>query len=212
MSRQDIILVGGGGHCVSCIDVIEAGKDFRVAGIVDTKEKLHHQVAGYEIIACDEDLPVLVKSCRYFLITMGMVENLEKRETVFDMITRAGGFFPVVISSGGYVSKRALVGEGSIIMHKALVNSNAGVGKNCIINTGALVEHDAAVGDHCHVSTSAVVNGGCEIGNRVFIGSGCIVIQGVTIVDDVLVGAGAVVTKDIVEKGVYAGNPLRRIR
>jgi acetyltransferase-like isoleucine patch superfamily enzyme len=34
----------------------------------------------------------------------------------------------------------------------------------------------------------------------------------VTICDQVVIGAGAVVTKDIVEPGIYAGNPARLLR
>jgi acetyltransferase-like isoleucine patch superfamily enzyme len=34
----------------------------------------------------------------------------------------------------------------------------------------------------------------------------------VSICDHVVIGAGAVVTKDITEKGVYAGNPARKMK
>jgi len=34
----------------------------------------------------------------------------------------------------------------------------------------------------------------------------------VKIVDNVVIGAGSVVTKDILEPGIYAGNPARKIR
>ena len=33
----------------------------------------------------------------------------------------------------------------------------------------------------------------------------------VKIVDNVVIGAGSVVTKNIVEKGVYAGNPAKKL-
>lgn len=37
--KQDIILLGAGGHCRSCIDVIEQEGRFRIAGIVDKAEE-----------------------------------------------------------------------------------------------------------------------------------------------------------------------------
>ena len=58
--KQKIILVGGGGHCKSCIDVIEQDGTFQIAGIVDVPEKLHQKIFNYEIIATDDDLPQLV--------------------------------------------------------------------------------------------------------------------------------------------------------
>jgi acetyltransferase-like isoleucine patch superfamily enzyme len=50
-----------------------------------------------------------------------------------------------------------------------------------------------------------------HIGNRVSIGSNATLLP-VNICDDVVIGAGAVVTKDITEKGVYVGNPARKIK
>ena len=41
---RKIILIGGGGHALSCIDVIEHEKKFKIVGIVDDKlkkEKIH---------------------------------------------------------------------------------------------------------------------------------------------------------------------------
>ncbi|MBI4309254.1 MAG: acetyltransferase, partial [Candidatus Omnitrophica bacterium] len=39
MVKKNLILIGGGGHCKSCIDVIESENKFKIAGIVDTKER-----------------------------------------------------------------------------------------------------------------------------------------------------------------------------
>jgi N,N'-diacetyllegionaminate synthase len=39
MMKPELILIGGGGHFKSCIDVIERQRKYRIAGIVDTPEK-----------------------------------------------------------------------------------------------------------------------------------------------------------------------------
>jgi acetyltransferase-like isoleucine patch superfamily enzyme len=49
------------------------------------------------------------------------------------------------------------------------------------------------------------------IGNQVSIGTNATILP-VKIVDHVVVGAGSVVTKDILEPGIYAGNPARKLR
>ena len=46
-----------------------------------------------------------------------------------------------------------------------------------------------------------------KIGNHVSLGSNATIMP-VNICDNVVIGAGSVVTKDIVEPGIYAGNPL----
>jgi acetyltransferase-like isoleucine patch superfamily enzyme len=50
-----------------------------------------------------------------------------------------------------------------------------------------------------------------EIGDHVSIGSNATILP-VKIVPGTVIGAGAVVTKDILEKGVYAGNPAKKLR
>ena len=58
---QKIILIGGGGHCKSCIDVIEAEGKYDIAGILDMPEFVGEKILGYSIIGTDDDLPELSK-------------------------------------------------------------------------------------------------------------------------------------------------------
>jgi FlaA1/EpsC-like NDP-sugar epimerase len=55
--KQKIILIGGGGHCKSCIDVIEQEGKYTIAGVVDVKEKAGQTIMGYPFIGTDDDLP-----------------------------------------------------------------------------------------------------------------------------------------------------------
>lgn len=175
--KEEIILIGGGGHCSSVIDVIELEGNYRIAGIVDTKEKLGQDVFGYGIFACDNDLPELAKQYPNFIITIGQLYSAQRRIEIYNTLIQCKAIMPSIISPVAYVSKHARVGKGSIIMHMAQVNANAVIGDNCIINSKALIEHDAKVGDHCHVSTGAIINGGVVVGNNSFIGSGVVTKQ-----------------------------------
>ena len=121
--EEKIILIGGGGHCKSCIDVIEQSGIYQIAGIVDMSEKLHQKVLGYEIIATDDDLPRLVNEYENFLITLGQIKSPEKRIRIFQTLKESGAKLPVIISHLAYVSKHAEIGDGTIIMHNALINA-----------------------------------------------------------------------------------------
>jgi sugar O-acyltransferase (sialic acid O-acetyltransferase NeuD family) len=169
--KETIILVGGGGHCKACIDVIEQAGKFQIAGIIDLPEKLHQLVLGHPVIGCDEDLPDLLKTCPNVLITLGQIKSPVQRVALFNSLQQMGAQFPVICSPLGYISPHAQVADGTIVMHHALINAGARVGRNCIINTKALVEHDAIIEDHCHISTGAIVNGGATIGRGSFVGS-----------------------------------------
>ncbi len=179
--KEKIILIGGGGHCRSCIDVIEQEGRFTIAGIVDMPEKKQHRILGYSVIGTDADLYKLIKSFPNVLITLGQLKSPAHRIEIFNDLMERGAQFPVIKSPLSYVSSHANVAAGTIVMHYAIINAGARVGRNCIINTRALVEHDATIEDHCHISTGAVVNGGVKIGGSSFFGSGAVVAESVSI-------------------------------
>jgi len=192
---ERIILIGGGGHCRSCIDVIEQHGRFVIAGIVDVPEKIHHTVLGYPVIGSDDHLVDLVKTFPNVMITLGQIKSPARRIKLYDDLTNMGACFPVVQSPLAYVSPHAKIAEGTIIMHHVIIDAGAIVGRNCIINNKALVEHDAVVDDHCHISTGAIVNGGVKIGCGTFLGSNAVVTEGASIPPYSFVKANSLTTK-----------------
>lgn len=196
-TKESLLLVGGGGHCLSCIDVIEQHGIYRIEGIVDLPEMIHNRVAGYDVIASDKDLPELVAEYKNFIITLGQIKSPEKRISIYDRIFNLGGNFPVIISPHAYVSKRATIDKGTMVFHHALINAGAKVGKNCIINTRSLIEHNAVIGNHCHISTGTIVNGGVIIGENSFVGSGTVCREYIEIGKDSCIGCNLKILKNI---------------
>lgn len=198
MHKQNIVLVGGGGHCRSVIDVIEAGRDYRIAGVLDLPERAGTEVFGYPVIGCDEGLPRLIEEgLNTFFITLGQIKSPERRIALFREIKAIGGNLPAIVSPFARVSPHASIGEGTIVMHGALVNAGARVGCNGIINSRALVEHDVQVGDHCHLSTACVINGSVRVGEGTFVGSGAVSRENIEIGPGCIIGAGVVVLKSL---------------
>ena len=197
---KELILVGGGGHCKSCVDVIEQEGTYRISGIVDVQEKLHHKILDYQIIASDVDLPRLVNEYENFLITLGQIKRSDKRIQLFEKIKDLGGKLPVIVSPLAYVSRHSRIEEGTIIMHHALVNAGATIGKNCIINTKALVEHDAVIENHCHIATDAVINGGVRIGSETFFGSNSMARDYIEVGSNCIIGGGVRVMQSVLAK------------
>lgn len=196
MNEREIILIGGGGHCRSVIDIIELTGEYKIAGIIDVKEKIGQKVLGYEIIATEDDLEKLRKDYEYIFITIGQVEaNPTIRINIYNKIKKLDYRIPVIISPKAYVSKYSIIEEGTVVMHDAIVNSNVKIGKNCIIiiNTKALIEHDCIIGDFCHISTGAIVNGGVIIGSGCFIGSNATVVHSIKIPDNSFIKAASLV-------------------
>ena len=193
MPNNPLILLGGGGHCKSVIDVAESA-GYTILGVLDKPELVGTKVLGYEIIGTDDDIPQYVDKAE-FLITVGQIKSPAIRKKLALLVMRAGGKFATVIASDAYVSKYATIGAGTVIMHKAVVNADACIGEHCIINTMANIEHEVHVGDFCHISTGVMVNGNCVIGDEVFIGSGSVLYNGISVMDNAIIPAGSVVRK-----------------
>ena len=191
--KENIILIGGGGHCKSCIDVIEQASIFDIVGIVDMPEKQGQFVLGYPVIGTDDDLQELVKRYKNVLISLGQIKTAMLRMELFNNLLKMSAQFPVIKSPLAYISPHAHVAEGTIVMHHSLINAGASVGRNCIINTKALVEHDVVINDHCHISTGAIVNGGVEIGSGSFLGSAAVAVQNTSIPSNSFVKANSII-------------------
>lgn len=205
MNQKNLILIGGGGHCKSVIDVAESA-GYNILGVLDMPEEVGKSVLDYKVIGTDDDIPQYVGKTE-FLITVGFIKNPAIRVRIYNKVKEAGGKLATIVASTAHVSRYATLGEGTVVMHQAAVNAGAEIGDNCIINTFCNIEHDAVIGAQCHISTGTMVNGDCKVGERVFIGSQSALTNGITVGEDIIVGAGSVVRKSISEKGVYAGNP-----
>ncbi|MFT6986708.1 MAG: sugar O-acyltransferase (sialic acid O-acetyltransferase NeuD family) [Psychromonas sp.] len=176
-----LILIGGGGHCHASIDVIESEKKYSITGILDVAEKIGTSVLGYKILGSDTDIAKYAQQGYHFLITIGHTTNANLRKKIYNEILLCGGTLALVISPRAYIAKSSSVGNGCIVMHDVLINSNARIDENCIINSKALVEHDCHVKAHCHISTASVLNGNTIVGEGVFFGSNAVSKQGVEI-------------------------------
>lgn len=204
--KRPLILIGGGGHCKSVIEVAESA-GYEIKGILDMPDEVGKDVLpGHKVIGTDDDIPQYVDKAE-FVITVGFIKNPATRIKLYNKVKEAGGKLATVIASTAHVSKYSTIGEGTVVMHQAFVNAGAHIGANCIINTFCNVEHDAQIGDQCHISTGTMVNGDCKIGKRVFVGSQSVLANGITIGEDIIVGAASFVRKSISDKGIYSGNP-----
>lgn len=208
---KDLLLIGGGGHCKSCIEVIEKGQEYKIVGILDTADKIGLDILGYPVIGTDEDIYRYKNTELFFLITVGHIKSNKVRKNIYSKLVKENLKIGTVISPFAIKSKYSSVSIGTILMHNTILNSDSYIGENCIINSKALIEHDCKIGNHTHISTGAIINGGCTVGDNVFIGSRTVIAQGITIGDNITIGAGSLVLKSIYAEGVYVGSPVRKI-
>jgi acetyltransferase-like isoleucine patch superfamily enzyme len=120
------------------------------------------------------------------------------------------------------------IGNGSFVGPFVEIQKGVAVGANCKIQSHSFICELVTIGNNCFIGHGVMfINdvfkegkpaagkkelwGKTTIGNHVSIGSNATILP-VNICDNVVIGAGAVVTKDILEPGVYAGNPAKKIK
>ncbi len=108
------------------------------------------------------------------------------------------------------IQKGVRIGKNTKIQSHSFICELVEIGSNCFISHGTMFINDKfqsggpAGGDKTKWKNTI-------IGDNVSIGTNSTILP-VTIVDKVVIGAGSVVTKDILEPGIYAGNPARKLR
>jgi len=202
---KEIILIGAGGHAISCIDVIEETKKFKISGIVDNDESILNCL-NYPLIGKDKDLKSLREKYEFAFIVIGQIKSPKLRIDLFNKLKKLNYKLPTVISPRAHVSKHCNIGEGTIIMHDVIINAKASVGFNCIINNKALIEHDAKIANNCHISTGAIINGGSIVNDNCFIGSGSVIREEIEIGYNCVISASSFVRKNINPNSVIKNN------
>ena len=108
------------------------------------------------------------------------------------------------------VQRGVSIGARTKIQSHSFICELVEIGEDCFISHGVKFVNDLfrsggpARGDRTKWAAT-------KIGNRVSLGTNATILP-VAICNDVVVGAGAVVTKDIVQPGIYAGNPARLLQ
>ena len=104
---KPLILVGGGGHCKSVIDVI--GDQREILGILDKPEYVGKTILGVPIVGSDNDIPTYVDKAEY-MITVGFIKDSGLRVRLYDKVLNAGGEFSTIVATTAHISKYAEMG------------------------------------------------------------------------------------------------------
>ncbi len=142
------------------------------------------------------------------LVMCGIGDNAI-RARVLLRIREQGHRWQRFVHPRALVAPSAEVGDGSMVLGLAVVNSFARVGGGCLINTHAVVEHHCRVGDFAHLAPRAALGGGCTVGEGALMGIGSVMLPGRCLARAATLGAGAVLVADSREEDVLAGVPAR---
>lgn len=107
------------------------------------------------------------------------------------------------------IQRGATVGPRTRVQSHSFVCELVTIGADCFIGHGVMFINDLLRGGPAGGNRTKWQP--TTIGDDVSVGSNATILP-VRIASGTIIGAGAVVTKDVVEAGVYVGNPARRIQ
>jgi sugar O-acyltransferase, sialic acid O-acetyltransferase NeuD family len=192
-------LFGASGHGKVIAEIAE-NNNLKIDGFIDTDIN-KTTLLGYDVFhkGPEESLEIII----------AIGNNEVRKRIVMDNTLFA---YPTLVSPNANISRRSVLGIGTVIMAGVSINIDASIGQHCIINTNASVDHDCVIGDFVHLSPNVALAGNVHVGEGTHVGIGACVIQGINIGKWCTIGAGAVVIKDIPDGCTVVGNPGRIIK
>lgn len=142
---KNLIVMGAGGYARTVADIAEQ-LGYRVLAMLDDRD-IHQPLCSFTDYLSDDVL---------FIPAFG---NNEFRLQWCQRITSAGGKLATLIHPSAYVSPKATVGTGVVILPHAVINTGTIIGDGCIINLSAIVDHDCIIENGCHICLGAIVKG-----------------------------------------------------
>ena len=188
-------MYGGGGHAKVVLEsLIDQGKS--VLGFVDDNPKARlsfQKYLGAYNPAHEADAQIIIA-----------IGNNQIRKKISEKV---GHRFTNAVHSSSIISDSAEIGEGCMILHRAIIQASVRLGNHVIVNTAAQVDHDGLIGDFVHIGPGVILCGDVTLEEGAFIGAGSVILPGKRIGKWAIVGAGSVVTKDVPDGAFVMGIP-----
>lgn len=145
-----LIILGAGGHGRVVADIA------RQTGRYEQIHFLDDYATGADVTGKCEDYLKFKDGDTEMYPAFG---NNEARIQWENRIMEMGITLAKIVHPLAYVSPKAEVADGCVIMPYAIVNTGTKIGKACILNIGSLVDHDCVLEEGCHLAPGAIVKG-----------------------------------------------------
>ena len=171
-----LYIYGATAHAKTAVDVAEdleikigglIDKSLLIEDVFDYEVQLHHQVKD-----ASENFFVAVKN-------PGLRERIVSENPEWS--------FQSLIHPKAYVSKRAEIGEGCIILPGAAIAPDVQIGNHCIISGSAVIESNTIIEDFVNIGPNV------SIGTNVLVGRGSEIKANTHIEDEEVIPKGSIV-------------------
>jgi len=140
------------------------------------------------------------------------VSNCNDRKKIVQSLPVTTEYFSFIHPTAIIMDDNVKLGDGSFIGANSIITTNVKIGKHSILNRGCQIGHDTVIGDFLSMMPGSIISGNVKVGNCFYMGTNSSVREKVNICDNVTIGLNGGVVKNINEKGVYVGLPVKKIK
>ncbi len=211
--KYPVVLIGSSGHAKVVADTIEREGKYSLIGLIDSFRPPDDRTQPYRILGTEETLATLVARGEVYGGVVAIGDNWQRHVMAQRIKSLAPAFvFVNAIHPSAQIAASVRIGEGTVIMAGAVVNSDCSIGACCILNTRSSLDHDSIMNDFSSLAPNATTGGNVAIGAFAAVSLGASVIHRRHIGAHAVIGAGAVVLNDVPDYSVAYGAPAKVVR
>ena len=143
-----LIILGAGGYGRTVADVAAQIGEYDVIRFLDDNSP------AADVLGKCADFAFFADEQTVFYPAFG---NNEGRMSWLNQLTEAGCRIATIVHPAAYVSPTVRLGQGSVVLPKAVINTGCEIKRGCIINCGAIVDHGCVLEEGVHVCLGAIV-------------------------------------------------------
>mgnify|MGYP004528608947 CR=1 FL=1 len=141
-----LIILGAGGYGQTVADIAEQSGDYEEIHFLDDNSKADNVIGKCEDFVKYKDCAIYPafgnNSLRIEWIDKLMVEDIS---------------VPTLIHKSAYISAKANIGYGTVVLPHSIINTNCKIGNGCIINCNSTIDHGCIIEDGVHICLGAIV-------------------------------------------------------
>lgn len=211
---QDLWIVGGSGAALEVWAVARAmeaasPQPWKVRGFLVIAGTPEFDPEGLEVQ--EESAFLAAPSTASALIVVGLGEP-SLRQKVARIYASKGFSFATLIHPSAIIGPACSLGEGTVLMAQAVLETHVTVGEHALLNVGCSIAHNGSLGACCSLGPGVRLAGWVTLGDRCDLGVGCCVRPRVVLGPDTRVGAGAAVVADHPGTAILVGVPATPLR
>lgn len=207
---KKIAIIGAGELGIQLGILILENTEFEIAGFIDDFHEIGKIVfENYKVIAKISEIESLYEESVFDGLIIGIGYNhMNVRKLLFEKYSNKIPF-ETIIHKSSIISPRAKIGKGVVLYAGCIIDKNVVIENNVLINLKTVISHDSRIGSHSYLAPGVTISGFVNIGECNFIGTSAVIKDNLTICSENIIGIGSLIVKNIEQKGVYFGNPVK---